>query len=42
MKLEFHHINFVSKDVNDMKDFHTKILQMNSIPIEGLLEVKRP
>ena len=34
MKLEFHHINFVSKNVNTMNDFYTKILEMDSIPIE--------
>ena len=34
MKLEFHHINFVSNNVNNMNDFYTKILEMDSIPIE--------
>jgi catechol 2,3-dioxygenase-like lactoylglutathione lyase family enzyme len=34
MKLEFHHINFVSKNVNNMNEFYTKILEMDSIPIE--------
>ena len=40
MKLEFHHINFVSKDVNDIKDFYTKIFQMDSIPIEDFPRTK--
>ena len=35
MKLEFHHINFVSKDVGKLHDFYTKILQLENIPIEN-------
>ena len=35
MKLEFHHINFVSKDVDSMNKFYTNILEMDSIPIEN-------
>ena len=35
MKLEFHHINFVSKNVDTMNDFYTKILEMDSIPKEN-------
>ena len=35
MKLEFHHINFVSKDVDKMNDFYKNILCMDSIPIEN-------
>tara|TARA_B100001250_G_scaffold364824_1_gene345149 strand:- start:672 stop:1088 length:417 start_codon:yes stop_codon:yes gene_type:complete len=35
MKLEFHHINFVSKNVDTMNDFYTKILEMDNIPIEN-------
>ena len=35
MKLEFHHINFVSKDVDKMNDFYKNILCMESIPIEN-------
>jgi len=35
MKLEFHHINFVSKDVEKMNNFYKNILDMNSIPIEN-------
>jgi catechol 2,3-dioxygenase-like lactoylglutathione lyase family enzyme len=34
MKLEFHHINFVSKNVDGMNDFYKKILEMDSIPTE--------
>ena len=35
MKLEFHHINFVSRNVDTMNDFYTKILEMDNIPIEN-------
>ena len=35
MKLEFHHINFVSKDVNKMHDFYTKVLKLENMPIEN-------
>ena len=35
MKLEFHHINFVSKNIDDMNKFYKKILSMDSIPIEN-------
>ena len=35
MKLEFHHINFVSKNIDDMNNFYKKILSMDSIPIES-------
>ena len=31
MKLEFHHINFVSKDVDELNNFYKNILQMDSI-----------
>ena len=34
MKLEFHHINFVSKNVDSMNDFYKNILEMDSIPTE--------
>ncbi len=32
MKLEFHHINFVSPDVDKMHDFYTAVLGMDDIP----------
>ncbi|MCK0150945.1 VOC family protein [Marivita sp. S6314] len=32
MKLEFHHINFVSKDVDGMHDFYTQVLGLDDIP----------
>ena len=32
MKLEFHHINFVSKDVDGMHDFYTSVLGLDTIP----------
>ena len=35
MKLEFHHINFVSKNIDDMNKFYKKILSMDSIPTEN-------
>ena len=35
MNLEFHHINFVSKDIDKMNDFYKNILCMDSIPIEN-------
>ena len=34
MKLEFHHINFVSRDVDGMHNFYTKILGLDNIPID--------
>ena len=35
MKLEFHHINLVSKDVSTLHKFYTKILQLENIPMEN-------
>ena len=35
MKLEFHHINFVSKDVDKLHDFYTGVLQLDNIPMEN-------
>ena len=35
MKLEFHHINFVSIDVDKLHNFYTKILQLENIPMEN-------
>ena len=35
MKLEFHHINFVSKDVEKMNNFYKNVLDMVSIHIEN-------
>lgn len=32
MKLEFHHINFVSKDVDAMHDFYSKVLGLADVP----------
>ena len=34
MKLEFHHINFVSEDVDRLHAFYTDILGLDSMPIE--------
>jgi len=33
MKLEFHHINFVSEDVDRLHDFYTKVLRLDDIPL---------
>lgn len=32
VKLEFHHINFVSEDVDRMHDFYTNVLGLDDIP----------
>ena len=32
MKLEFHHINYTTKNVDELNDFYKNILQMDSIP----------
>ena len=32
MKLEFHHINFVSKNVDELDAFYKNVLQMDAIP----------
>ena len=33
MRLEFHHINFVSTDVNKMHEFYTDVLGLENVPI---------
>ena len=35
MKLEFHHINFVSKDVEGLHKFYTEILMLDDIPMQS-------
>lgn len=35
MKLEFHHINFVSPDVDAMHDFYTGVLGLDDIPADS-------
>ncbi|MDD9923481.1 MAG: VOC family protein [Boseongicola sp.] len=35
MKLEFHHINFVSNDVDRMHEFYTNLLGLDDIPQEN-------
>lgn len=35
MKLEFHHINFVSEDVDRLHAFYTGVLGLNDIPIQS-------
>ena len=34
MKLEFHHINYVSEDVDRLHKFYTEVLGMTDIPAE--------
>lgn len=34
MKLEFHHINFVSEDVDRLHDFYTSVLGLSDIPAD--------
>jgi catechol 2,3-dioxygenase-like lactoylglutathione lyase family enzyme len=35
MKLEFHHVNYVSKDVDKMHDFYTRVLGLGDVPQEN-------
>ena len=35
MKLEFHHINFVSNNVDRLHDFYTQVLGLDNIPIQS-------
>ena len=35
MKLEFHHINFVSENVDRMHDFYTNVLGLDTVPQEN-------
>ena len=35
MKLEFHHINFVSNDVDELHQFYTEVLGLIDIPISS-------
>ncbi|WP_237217596.1 VOC family protein [Ruegeria lacuscaerulensis] len=35
MKLEFHHINYVSQDVERLHHFYTHVLGLDDIPIEN-------
>lgn len=34
MKLEFHHINVVSEDVDRLHDFYTRVLGLDDMPVE--------
>ncbi len=34
MKLQFHHINYVSEDVDRLHDFYTEVLGLDDIPIQ--------
>lgn len=40
MKLEFHHINFVSDDVDRMHDFYTNVLGLSDIPQDKFVRTK--
>ena len=40
MKLEFHHINYVTKDVDELNNFYKNILQMESIPEDNFVRTK--
>ena len=40
MKLEFHHINYVSEDVDRMHEFYTQVLGMDDIPQENFPKTK--
>ena len=40
MKLEFHHINYVTKDVEELNNFYKNILQMESIPEDNFVRTK--
>ena len=35
MKLEFHHINVVSEDVDRLHDFYTQVLGLDDVPIQS-------
>ena len=37
MRLEFHHINYVSDDVEALNDFYVNILKMTSIPTHNFI-----
>ena len=40
MKLEFHHINYVTRNVDKLNNFYKKILQMDSISEENFKRTK--
>lgn len=40
MKLEFHHINFVSHDVDQMHEFYTELLGLDDIPQDNFPRTK--
>lgn len=40
MKLEFHHINFVSHDVDAMHVFYTEVLGMDDLPAERFVRTE--
>lgn len=40
MKLEFHHINVVSPNVDGLHDFYTKVLGLDDIPAENFVRTE--
>ncbi len=34
MKIEFHHINFVSKNPEELNEFYTQVMGLNNLPIQ--------
>ncbi len=40
MKLEFHHINFVSENVDRMHDFYTNVLGLGDVPEENFVRTQ--
>lgn len=40
MKLEFHHINFVSSNVDRLHDFYTRLLGLENIPQDRFLRTE--
>ena len=37
MKIEFHHINFVSKNVEELNDFYSQILGLDELPTQNFI-----
>ncbi|PQM57277.1 MAG: glyoxalase [Rhodobacteraceae bacterium] len=37
MKMKFHHINYVSKNVDELNNFYTKIMGLNTLPAQNFI-----
>ena len=37
MKMEFHHINYVSQNVDELNNFYTKIMGLNTLPAQNFI-----